>query len=297
MKKVMSVGLILITLYPFAVFSSILSPIHLKVLSLNTWMIPILRKEAKVRSKLIGTYSRKYDVIAFQEMFSLKHRNITTNYLNKAKSKFFSKHQSSSLLLNSGLFNLSKYKIIKSSFKKFKHCRNVQCVSAKGVLHTRIELDNSFELDLFNTHTEPFKKGKKVRLKQLQTLLQFIRKVNDGKRPVILFGDLNIIANSSEYDDMIELFENEGFKDVWAYANGELPGYTWNSYLNPWGTIDGANKSKERIDYVFIRSGNMLSIGVHSSNIVFDKALSLQSNDEKYFLSDHFGVEASLVLY
>ena len=200
------------------------------------------------------------------------------------------------LKFNAGVFSLSKYKIVSSSFKKFTECDGGQCLSAKGMLHTRIQLPSGVEVDVFNTHLQAFKTAVEIRKTQVEEILSHMKKVNDGRRAVILVGDFNISAKREEYTSLIARLAQEGFRDSWVELNGADQGYTWDSYINNWGAegIDSDGKSQHRFDYIFVKNGTMQEIELESSKIIFDQPLGLSEKSEKYFLSDHFGVELNL---
>lgn len=263
-----------------------------KLVTLNTWMIPFLRKKANTRSRLIGKYAKEYDFVLLQEVFNRRQRAIITAHINNDE-KFYNRYQRTPFLrINSGLFNLSKYKIITSSFKRFSRCGQAQCWSGKGVLHTRVRLSSGLELDLYNTHLQPFISGKDIRKSQILETLNHIERTNNGKRAAILVGDFNISGRGAEYSSLMEQLENFGFFDVWTSLNYNKPGYTWDSSINTWSQrMDGNYVSRLRFDYIFVKNGSRDKIELLSSDIVFDRPLSMSSKSRKYFLSDHFGVD------
>lgn len=268
-----------------------------RILCLNAWMIPFKRRKANTRARLIGKYSKEYDFVALQEVFNRRQRKLITREINRG-AWFDNRYQTTPFLrVNSGVFNLSKYKVIKSSFKRFSRCGDFQCLSGKGVLHTRLKLPDGKELDLYNTHLQPFSSGKDIRKHQIGEILAHIKKTNDGKRAVILAGDFNISASRSEYPLVIEQLEEFGLYDAWTLLNYDDPGYTWDSNINKWAQrTDKNNRTQHRFDYIFVKDGSRDKIELLSSDIVFDEPLSMSKKSKKYFLSDHFGVEVKFRL-
>lgn len=288
---------ILLSVFNSNVYSQTDDKNTFKLLCLNSWMIPFKRKKANTRAKLIGKYSREYDFVMLQEVFNRRQRKLITREINRGEW-FDNRYQTTPLFrINSGVFNLSKYKIIKSSFKRFSNCGGAQCLSGKGVLHTRVRLPNSLELDIYNTHLQPFSSGKSIRAKQIKEILAHIKKTNNNKRAVILTGDFNIAGGNTEYHETMEILESNGFSDVWTQLNYHDPGHTWDSNINKWAQRnDGSYTSQHRFDYIFVRSTHSEKIDLIKSEVVFDKPLSLRSNSKKYFLSDHFGVDVTFKL-
>lgn len=267
----------------------------LKVLTLNTWLIPFLRKKAKTRGRMIGKELQSYDIALLQEVFLRSDRKRILKYLNQGEYKYDNRYETGAFLkLNPGLFNLSRFKVVASSFLRFSDCLDEQCHVKKGVLHTRLKLNDTLEIDVFNGHFQPFGSGKEVRLKQMSETINFINKMNNDERPVLFVGDLN--TGSSEVD-LLEKLENAGFRDAWTTTRGTEPGYTWDSFVNLWSReIDRTKFSRVRFDYIFTRGSRDVSVEIESANIAFDKALEVKGRDEPMFISDHFGVEVNLRL-
>ncbi len=263
----------------------------LDLLCLNTWMIPFLRRKSITRSKLIGRHSSQYDFVMLQEVFNRRQRRIITREINR-DDKFYNRYQTTPLFrVNSGLFNLSKYQISKSTFKRFTWCGGAQCWSNKGVLHTRVRLNSGKEIDIYNTHLQPFSSGKFVRQKQIEEIFDFINDTNDGLRSVILAGDFNIHGGGEEYQEIADQLEEFGLYDAWTTVNPNSPGYTWDATINSWSQRLGSKSGKSRLDYIFVKNGSRDKIELLDSRVVFDEPYSLRPGDRRYFLSDHFGVD------
>ena len=100
-----------------------------------------------------------YDIICFQELFTkfnTRRRRILHSawetgikYASKPpEPDFWSIH-----LINSGLLNLSRYKIIKTEFRGFHNYAGVDSLALKGVLYSKINIQGEI-LHLFNTHLQ-----------------------------------------------------------------------------------------------------------------------------------------------
>jgi len=267
---------------------------RVSIASLNAWMIPILRKRATDRAHMIGKLAREFDGIFLQEVFTKKHKNIIKGEMPNFNS--FSDKRSG-IKLPSGLLNLTKFKIIETDYFRFNKCQKVQCLAKKGALRTRVLIGDK-KVDIYNIHTEPFKKRFNVRKLQFNQLIEEIN-LNDPQQNIatIIIGDFNVQAGTKEYTSMNKLFESNGFRDSWGVNKGVLGGDTWNSFENDWGQIiDRASLSQSRLDYIFVRDGDSI-IDVEDVDIVFNKKVLLAPNDlVKHYLSDHFGVKIDFIL-
>jgi endonuclease/exonuclease/phosphatase family metal-dependent hydrolase len=269
---------------------------ELKVLTLNTWMIPVQRKMARARAEAIGRELHQYDLAFLQEVFTTGVRNTITNNIvdDDLKRRYFRNLG----YLNSGLVTFSRFEITKSSFMRFADCGGIQCVSAKGVLYLQIKLPSGDLVDLFNTHLQAYEKDAHIRARQLKKAMDFINRHNDGTNPAIFAGDFNVIAEIQEYHGMMGLLGQ--FKDVWAEINPKDPGYTWDPSINYWAEYDyDESELLQRIDYIFIRDGQHSKWSIMSAELAYNTEkewYGVYKNANQIFVSDHFGVEATLKL-
>mgnify|MGYP000698790487 CR=1 FL=1 len=281
--------LLLIFLFPLGSKASFATD-QLRVLTLNTWMIPVKRKKAKVRSKLIGKAIQGYDIALLQEVFTSKVRRLITNSTNRAGfSNRFQKREF--LKVNAGVQSFSKYQITKSAFLRFTNCNGGQCLSRKGVLYIQIKLPSGQLLDVFNTHLQAYEKDSEIRKRQLVKAMKFINKYNSQSTPALFAGDFNIIGETQEYDELMNTLI--GYQDAWKELKSGEPGYTWNPSVNTWASFDyEESRLHQRLDYIFIKSTSEVQVKVKSINLASNKKKAYRKSD--YFLSDHFGVEAIL---
>ena len=159
----------------------------------------------------------KYDIVCFQEMFAFltqrKHRLIKQAALRGFK--YFAENPPpnylSKQIIGGGLLTLSRYPILKSKFYTFKNGCDIDKVSAKGVLYTKINFLGC-TLHLFNTHlqanygynwSEPrTKKSFLCRAAQLIEVREFIKETLVGEEYSkshisMIVGDLNIDSNKN----------------------------------------------------------------------------------------------------
>lgn len=191
----------------------------------------------------------------------------------------------------------------------------------KGVLYARVQLDAARPecyIHIFNTHLAAGEENRDVRGKQLGELIAFIRECTLGDaNPIIVCGDLNIIAGSEEYKNTLAASpEESGVLGIdswqWRYEVTEEDhmSATWvdsrplSEKGTPWGERNGLATEKEggfqRLDYIFYENVVRL-FGPGQSPL----ELRLQSvsreparrRDERYewggyTVSDHLGVGA-----
>lgn len=166
------------------------------------------------------------DIICFQEMFT-KMNWRQEKLLKYAKSKGFNFYASppgppccSTFLINSGLLTISKHKILKTDFHPFEHGSGADRLAYKGILYTRILVNNKYPMNLFNTHLQAhydFKDHRNIRsrlnqIAQLRKLIDLMLETHTNmreegpnfKEPVFLVGDFNVCANKN-------LFPKQGY--------------------------------------------------------------------------------------
>lgn len=270
----------------------------LNILSLNMWSVPFQRQMTFARTEAVGKVlaQNEYDVILFQEAFTNAVRGSLLFHIGKGYHNIFQRAPLGKL--NSGVFNLSKFKILKSSFMPYRICGGIQCTAKKGIMYMKIELSKGIEVDIFNHHTQAYDYNQQIRKIQLEQLKAFVDSKNDGSIPVIIAGDFNINGNGEEYPIIKEIFPR--MKDVWHELYPNKLGNTWDPIKNYWASIDAdLNAVAERLDYILIRDGKNYKWQINETQIVFDQELPWNSGlgFDKYVLaSDHYGVMANLSL-
>ena len=285
----MKILLLLVFLFP-VVGKTSSTVEELRVLTLNTWMIPVKRKKAKIRSRLIGKSIQPYDIALLQEVFT---KNVRKLIVEAAKPAGFDNRfqEREPFRVNAGVQSFSKHKILKSAFMSFSHCGGGQCLSKRGVLYIQVELASGQLLDVFNTHLQAFEKDADIRKKQLAKTMKFINQHNDIETPAIFAGDFNIIGETQEYDELRDTLV--GYEDAWKEVKADKPGFTWNPSINTWASFDyDESRLLQRLDYIFVKSTSEAQITVKDINLTANKKVNYKG--KAYFLSDHFGVEATL---
>lgn len=262
---------------------------EIKILSLNSWTMPVVAKKIWDRTKIIGSNIHGYDFIGLQEIWLPWHRSWIRKYGPKGYTNIFQRKPFFKLGLGSGLFNLTRYKIVKSGFVQFSDCDGVDCLAAKGVLFVRVEMPSGIHIDIFNTHLQAGWEKADSRHKQLMQLSDYIN-FHDRGNPTVVMGDFNVVHASEEFKNVGVAMN--GFIDIWAKTHPYEPGYTSDSNRNPWVNP----RDPSRIDYIFIRDGINYKWKINQVNLAFDQPLSAKGSKKQMIASDHFGVAASLEL-
>lgn len=270
----------------------------INVLTYNVWMIPLQRKMAKARAEAIGKTIGQFDLVFLQEAFTAGIRKTVATHARKS-NKIENRYQTRlAHKLSSGKFTLGKFEITKSSFKRFKNCKGIQCMSGKGVLYVQIKLPSGVLIDTFNTHLQAYEKFSLTRKWQMLEALALIDTVNDGEIPVLFVGDFNVIGETIEYTQFKDMLFD--FEDVWRITNPNKDGFTWNPDANPWAKYD-YNESQllQRLDYIFVRDGKHKKWKIESSKLEYTKKkkwFGVFKKAKMVFGSDHFGLSARLSL-
>ena len=160
-----------------------------------------------------------YDIICFQELFT-KFNHRRQRILQEAFKNnicYASKPPENRLfslaLINSGLLNLSRYRISTTKFLEFKSSSSVDKLASKGVLYSKILIKETV-VHLFNTHLQatyshtlpsldgkyPERKNIRARLNQVIEMRMFIQKTLEEE--------------SSSYNNLKNNKENAKFEDL-----------------------------------------------------------------------------------
>jgi len=245
-------------------------------LTFNTMGAPF-KPKTKWRFEKIGglliklTKEKDIDFITLQETFNkeLRDQYIIQPWENEF-SYFRTTNEHGWHLGQSGLTTLSRWKITESQFKGFRRSQWVDCGVYKGALFTRIKLESGL-IDVYNVHPQAtyfyYNRRAKVRISQIQELLQLVHQTHDSQLSALITGDLNCEEHAEEYDIMVQ--DEVAFTDV---MRGIYP----DKNTHPLETFISDNPKKERkIDHVLFHSGPDLKwVPEESSTEVIDFGLS-----------------------
>ncbi len=93
---------------------------QLRVLSFNTWGVPLISRDRAARMRAIGRALMEInaDVIGLQEVFYAKDRRLLVEAAQRAG--FTHSHYFHSGVMGSGLLTLSRFPIVETSFLRFR---------------------------------------------------------------------------------------------------------------------------------------------------------------------------------
>lgn len=172
------------------------------------------------------------------------------------------------------------------------------------------ELNSSFVSEL----KERLRRGDERRRSEVTTLMTEVKRLEKRYSAVVICGDFNAAPQSS----LFHIFKEMGFRDAWAEAHADDPGYTFDSHTNQanhllqarfplslvledltfsaktkehlLGLARGQETRPRRIDYIWFRSSPSVKLKVTRAELVG------KPNAEGLAPSDHFGVMADLEL-
>lgn len=139
---------------------------------------------------------------------------------------------------DSGLALVTPHPVRSSRLEPFEARRGVDAVKRKGVVRTVVQVPGVGLVEVWNTHLQAggTERNARTRAQQVDQLLQG----DDGGRPVVLLGDLNLYRDSATDQESREALARAGFLDAAAEA-----GATQGTYVG----LD------ERFDRILVRGG------------------------------------------
>ncbi len=270
----------------YAQQDSIDSPVQLKVLSWNIFMLPefITFTNKVERAIEIGEMLRNsdYDVIVLQEAFMKKARVIIYEMIKDSFPYIIepANNEGFSFKANSGVWILSKIKLNLLGTTKFSYCKGIaDCMARKGAMMVEGEKQGK-KFHLIGTHlqAENYPLTRKKQFRQIQE--ELISRFSKKDVPLIIGGDLNTEKmDTLNYKDMLTSLDAE---------DGELDG----DVQSTWGGMNYKFDKKDKnpiLDYILLRkNGKKVKVARRKVNI-------FRSQKADYNLSDHFGVEMEMV--
>lgn len=127
----------------------------------------------------------------------------------------------------------------------------------------------------YNTHFDH--RGEEARTESAKLLSRYIDANHGPDYPVIVLGDFNATAEAS---DAYSAFMAAGFKDAWTAAPETVgPPVTWSAFRAP------VRDTSRRIDWI-----------LHRGTVSTTKCETILYNEEGRYPSDHYPVQAWLIL-
>ncbi|MDQ0416676.1 endonuclease/exonuclease/phosphatase family metal-dependent hydrolase [Croceifilum oryzae] len=164
-------------------------------------------------------------------------------------------------------------------------------MAQKGVGWVRLENPHSSNpINVFFSHPQasygddPHLETRKQQFTEIKTFMDNVlmrKKFPNRIEDIVLAGDLNVIADTDEYRDMMNLFSDIGLQDTWKLGSKKDPGYSWSQKND-----QHPGSGNQRLDYILANIQG--SCYQHTAlRRDFDSKEGLD-------LSDHYGVELTV---
>jgi endonuclease/exonuclease/phosphatase family metal-dependent hydrolase len=259
----------------------------LKILSWNIYMLPYLSlfNNSDERAKLIAEklQSSDYQIIVFQEAFSIKCRGILSKALAKTYPFQYGpvNKNRTPFRTSSGLWVVSKIPLEKLGEIQFKASRGFDAVARKGAALFEGRFHGA-RFQLLATHLQAENEDN-LRSEQCTEIREKLLNTFYSKDvPQILCGDFNIDrSDSKHYTQMLQTLDA---------ANGELSGSVQVTYDEQDNNLAFRKNGQKRIiDYVLVRNENRLHRMERKVQTFLTRTKGRVTN-----LSDHYAMEVSL---
>lgn len=238
-----------------------------------------------------------YDIIGLSEVWAHTIQNEIINHFKKNTLDGFAFQNEPKTKLSPGLVLGVRGSLDHSplAFQYYTDLVGYDKYSAKGVVYGKVRIQNN-DIYIIQTHTQAsytqsIVEDDKARRKQLQSVLFPIidAALNEFNGPIFLLGDLNIIANSQEYQWFNQQMTYRGLYDAWSSCHDQNPGITYDPENNALiQKFDPTQKEKQRLDYIYYRKNK-----AHISHI---KVIRDWKTDQNIDDSDHYPISANFHL-
>jgi len=250
--------------------------LSLKMVTFNVWGLP---------SWLTGAPGGRYpriarelarldpDIVFLQEAWTAKARKSVPEgpwWIARASGQ-------RSFFQQSGLVVMSRYPIVGGEFYPFNRAAFPDRFVNKGVLKVTVLLADGERLNLWDVHLQDGHR-ERIRSGQIRKLLSLVQSAQDGQLADLVGGDFNCTPESPLYREL-KTRVGPSVQEL----DGKAPFVTWDNLC----AKPGAGRT---LDYIFVRARTPLPLPKATSQAVFT------APDLRQRLSDHFGVEAVVIL-
>jgi len=260
---------------------------------------------------------REYDILALQEVWNPRFRNIEKyatkhNYYVAGSSAPSSLRYIKLRVFGGGLMIISKFPIVNTKEALFDQGTGADMFVTKGVLYGKIEVGPNSYVHVFNTHLQasygyewdnsnPYAA---IRKKQFKKISDFIHEVTkQDHHPIVLMGDFNVNAfnapgdssDSMEYKDMMQILQADRFNviDVLKVLNQDAHPVTYEGR----GVHAGDRKAVggQRLDFIMDVRRKATPPAHTTHRFVQGSVIPFEVNDKIFTqISDHFGAHTVL---
>ncbi len=259
------------------------------------------RKEPHYRAERIAEEVSGFDIVALQETFHPRFRDIILEGLREAWDGELNVVVSPQPdgRFNGGCLIATRLPIVASDAMIFEHFSSPEDYgvradgyAAKGVIHARIARSDAAldeTMDVFVTHLEA--RADHLREMQYPEFAAFVEAKSAAARPALIMGDLNTRGtpeyrsdSESQYTMLMSALKGglgRDLTDLWPALMGDAHG----------GTSDQeSTETGKRIDYILVSNPNPTGAQLKPLSI----RVNLYQDPKVFALSDHNAVEAEL---
>lgn len=194
----------------------------LKVLTYNTFALPLIASDIDVRLGEMPEHLKGYDAIMFQELFS----SSSPSFLRALSKEYpyqteILKNKNGINLHNGGVAIVSRYPIAQADYFVYPGCTGTDCFADKGFVRAEIIKDGQ-AYNLVGTHTASFdtQAARDLRQEQFQQMRQHIENAQVPAFDAVLYGgDFNIN----------KLIFPEDYQGAYTNLNATVPVSTGNT--------------------------------------------------------------------
>jgi endonuclease/exonuclease/phosphatase family metal-dependent hydrolase len=208
-------------------------------------------------------------------------------------------HWRSATVRGTGLGIRSLGAVQHSRYHHFRASSGWDRLARKGLLHARVALSDSIELDIVTVHLQAGddKTAELVRKAQLADVARFVAEVSSPERACIVCGDFNIdgLAGARETAEYRALSATlPGFVDLGARDDHAT--FDPTPHTNTLAFMFEPKGRRQRLDYIFLRPAHSApySIGCSGVSLFLHEPLTtlVLGSRRAAFASDHFGLLA-----
>jgi endonuclease/exonuclease/phosphatase family metal-dependent hydrolase len=263
------------------------------------------------RAREIGTtVAGRYDAVAFMEVFDENEQAAVLDGWASRGVDHVLGPGPSVLRKSSGLLTVvDGPALARTCLHRFLQrgspCYDADVLANKGVLLAEIDVGGPANVELYSTHLvagNDFRRRggaahapNPFRLRQVEELLAFVRRVHHPSNVAVVVGDLNVDASApagpaaDEFHAVRAAFQEGGFDDVWE-VHGSGTGDTFH----------GVGMRPKRIDYAWLQRPSADHKIVVSPTAIrprsFPRVSGAPGVDAMPFLSDHLALDLTLAL-
>jgi hypothetical protein len=227
--------------------------------------------------------------VGLQEVFAQDYYETLTNPQVVTYPYITVKDSGGPTGIGDGLNDLSDFPITGFTRTQWNDCFGLlddgsDCGTNKGFSYSKVTLDENVSVDVYTLHTDAGQDSgsREARRKNVLQLVDAINANSPETRPVIVLGDTNSLYTRVGDDNIQELLNGTGVKDVWVeLKRGGIvpvagPAIDTDCPTDPGGT------NCEVVDKIFYRDGALLALAPQSY-----AALKSMFSDNNGELSDH----------